>query len=246
VRYRLGRSHLDLVYRQLGDAPSDEDPRVAVFSEVSVAIAVVQLLNGEVEEPLLVRCRFNREPHRVDDDCQDIYEAPAVAPADDPAPVPPPVAALLTVIKDWCANGGASWRFPEVEAVAHHVWAAGVEEGRRQHAAERMTLPYERGVYNAGVADGRRQATEERTEELRARVLTEAYWKLRDHAEGLRDTNFYRRSAERLHERGGQADERYRALVTRIRGIEDGARDLAEMLGVEEHEIERPGAVDHG
>jgi hypothetical protein len=47
VRYRLGRSHSDIVYRQLNNEPSDEDPRVAVFTEAVDAIAVVALLNGD-------------------------------------------------------------------------------------------------------------------------------------------------------------------------------------------------------
>lgn len=84
MRYRLGRSHQDIVYRQLGDEPSDEDPRVAVFGEAIEAIRVVQLLNDD--EPLLVRCRSNPTPHVVDDNCRDIYEAPAV----EPVSVPPP------------------------------------------------------------------------------------------------------------------------------------------------------------
>jgi hypothetical protein len=50
VRYRLGRSHSDIVYRQLGDEPDDEDPRVAVFTEAVDAIAVVALLNGEEDD----------------------------------------------------------------------------------------------------------------------------------------------------------------------------------------------------
>jgi len=52
MRYRLGRSHSDIVYRQLGDGPSDEDPRVAVFTEAVDAIAVVALLNGEEDDAL--------------------------------------------------------------------------------------------------------------------------------------------------------------------------------------------------
>lgn len=39
------------------------------------------------------------------------------------------------------------------------------------------------------------------------------------------------------------AFQRYRWLEATARGIEDGAGDLAELLGVEEHEIER---LDHG
>lgn len=47
-------------------------------------------------EPLLVRCQSNPEPHVVDDHCRDIYEAPAVAPADEPVSVPPPGRQLAT------------------------------------------------------------------------------------------------------------------------------------------------------
>lgn len=40
MRYRLGRSHRDTVYQQLGDQPSNTDPRVALFmGETAVALA---------------------------------------------------------------------------------------------------------------------------------------------------------------------------------------------------------------
>ena len=53
-----------------------------------------------------------------------------------------------------------------------------------------------------------------------AATLTAAYWKLHDHAEGYRNTKVFRH-------------EWY------ARGIEAAARDIAELLGVPEHEIER-------
>lgn len=74
----------------------------------------------------------------------------------------------------------------------------------------------------------------------REAALTEAYWKLREHASALRGTQVYRRAAERSeHEHGGRDHDRYRWLEATARGIEDGAEDIAEMLGVPEHEIER-------
>lgn len=47
MRYRLGTSHSDIVYRQLGDRPSPSDPRVAVFMEAADAVAAVRALNGQ-------------------------------------------------------------------------------------------------------------------------------------------------------------------------------------------------------
>lgn len=70
-------------------------------------------------------------------------------------------------------------------------------------------------------------------EESRRNALLEAYWKLRDHAASRRDTASYRGAQER----GGRS---LLVMENRCRGLEDGARDIAEMLGVEEHEIERP------
>lgn len=62
-------------------------------------------------------------------------------------------------------------------------------------------------------------------------VLTAAYWHLRDHADGYRAASPPEGAgSHRLH--GWYA-----------RGIEAAARDLAELLGVEECEIERPGAA---
>ena len=79
---------------------------------------------------------------------------------------------------------------------------------------------------------------------IAAQALREAYWKLRSHASELRDTEVYRKASERkegtLHE--SPAYQRYRWLEATARGIEDGARDLAELLGVEECDIESPDA----
>lgn len=76
--------------------------------------------------------------------------------------------------------------------------------------------------------------------EERNKILTEAYWKLRQHASGLRSTKVYRKASERaegtLHE--SPAYQRYRWLEATARGIEDAAQDIAEMLGIAEHEIE--------
>lgn len=76
----------------------------------------------------------------------------------------------------------------------------------------------------------------------REQALIEAYWKLREHASALRSTNVYRKASERAEGTLGEspAYQRYRWLEATARGIEDGAQDIAEMLGVDEHEIERP------
>lgn len=178
MRYRLGRSHQDIVYRQLGDEPSDEDPRVAVFTEAIDAIAVVALLNGDArapaDEPLLVRCRSNPEPHVVDDHCRDIYEAPAVAPADEPVSVPPPVDAYLTEdLTDEALAEVRHWH-----AIVHPDGPDGVyEPARNPSGCDRffcLTIVTECAAVAAprwwasGVAEGRRQAAEERTEGGRA------------------------------------------------------------------------------
>jgi len=98
-------------------------------------------------------------------------------PADELVPVSPPLDALLAAVDSYanasyilCANevSGSvdavakattddAHARSKVETLVRALWAAGVEKGRREHAAERMTLPYERGIYDAGVEDGRRQ-----------------------------------------------------------------------------------------
>lgn len=46
MRYRLGRHHADTIYRQLGDAPADEDKRVAIFWSVDLAAIALVALNN--------------------------------------------------------------------------------------------------------------------------------------------------------------------------------------------------------
>jgi len=93
------------------------------------------------------------------------------------------------------------------------------------------------------VREGYRKAAEQRG---RRQALIEAYWKLLDHADGLRDTETYRRfMRDRADESlpsqlRDSADRAIRAVRGKCRGLEAGARDLAGMLGVPEHEIERP------
>lgn len=79
---------------------------------------------------------------------------------------------------------------------------------------------------------------------IAAQALREAYWKLREHASGLRATEVYRKASERREGTLGEspAHQRYRWLEATARGIEDGARDIAELLGVEEYDIESPDA----
>lgn len=45
MRYRLGRHHADTIYRQLGDAPADEDERVAIFWSVDLAAIALRAFN---------------------------------------------------------------------------------------------------------------------------------------------------------------------------------------------------------
>jgi hypothetical protein len=125
--------------------------------------------------------------------------------ADDPSPVPPPVDALLKLIAEYGQHTNdeahavddagyfASGTFRQIEIRIEALWAAGVEEGRREltkiradvlasaravaaeagfgPAPESVTVSYERrasayeqGIYDEGIREGRRQATEERTE----------------------------------------------------------------------------------
>lgn len=138
-------------------------------------------------------------------------------PAGEPVPVPPPVDALLNLVERFGDNrfdiGRSSATRDDdepptiaeqraedealmaVNAALTRLWAAGVEEGRRQRDAEihanvftsarlaaaeagfapapesvtvsyeRRASAYEQGIYDTGIAEGRRQATEERTEE---------------------------------------------------------------------------------
>lgn len=427
MRYRLGRSHLDLVYRQLGDAPSDEDVRVAVFSEVSVAIHVVQLLNGEVEEGAALESAYDRPPQcpamsstgqrchankghqgthvrfneanglldywdpavpQPADEPVSVPPAPVLRaavlggesdgsikvlgwsskpqPADEPAPVPPPVDALPPLPPKWTRPSATeahnianvlaapqhtvpahdywderpfvAWQAAAIQQVMYRAiddaWAAGVEEGhglldravvqeieqreRAEEIADKLTAAigrhlgvdfgehsnandpwgnalialaeadggkFVKAAHEDGVTEGRRQRDAEiaasvfasarevaaeagfgpvpdsvtvsyLTTDVRARVLTEAYWKLRELASALRSTFVYTNAQERAKEateaeRDGMAmrsDGRWRekaaGLRSYSRGVEAGARLLAELLGVEEHEIERP-EVDH-
>lgn len=81
-------------------------------------------------------------------------------------------------------------------------------------------------------------------------ALTAAYWKLREHASALRSTFVYTRAQERFEEareaeREGLAmasDRRWRETYARLRGhaagIESAARDIADMLGIEENEVD--------
>jgi hypothetical protein len=77
----------------------------------------------------------------------------------------------------------------------------------------------------------------------RDETLREAYWKLREHASAYRSTAGFRRSYE-----AWQADRddprAYQKHVVHefyAKGIEAAAEDIAEMLGVPEHEIEPAG-----
>lgn len=70
-------------------------------------------------------------------------------------------------------------------------------------------------------------------------ALTAAYRKIRDHADGYRNADLYRRTQERA--RTGSDSERRTAAVHRsyASGIDAAGRTVAELLGIPEHEIER-------
>jgi hypothetical protein len=75
---------------------------------------------------------------------------------------------------------------------------------------------------------------------IAAQALRSAYWKLREHASGYRGADAFRRVLERYE--ASDRDERlYRGVVLNewfARGIEAAASDVADLLGVEEYDIE--------
>lgn len=74
-------------------------------------------------------------------------------------------------------------------------------------------------------------------------ALTAAYWKIRQHADAYRATKGYQRAQERWEASGRRDDELMHKLSIHVhyaRGIEAAAREVAEMLGIPEHEIEPP------
>lgn len=76
---------------------------------------------------------------------------------------------------------------------------------------------------------------------LAEQIHRDAYWKLREHASAYRGADVFRRIRERWEESGRRDHQAGRqALVHEFfaRGIEAAARDIAEWMGVPEHEIE--------
>lgn len=73
-------------------------------------------------------------------------------------------------------------------------------------------------------------------------ALTTAYWKLREHASAYRGTKGMRMARERWE--ANRDDHRLyaKAVIHEFyaRGVEAAAREIAELLGVPEHEIEEP------
>lgn len=142
----------------------------------------------------------------------------AAAPLMPAQPDPDTERALLQVIEE--RDEAVEWADKLAGAIAA---AAGVDIGEHSNLNE----PWERALDAVPL--------------LGAACLRAAYWKLREHASGLRSTEGYRRCAERAeYEQGDNARDfqRYRWLEATARGIEDAAQDIAEMLGVEECEIE--------
>lgn len=168
---------------------------------------------------------------------QDVHHAPL--PADEPVSVPPPVGALLE--RDDDLTGGSARTMDELAELIDD-WDQSREGWRAIHSKAC-------DLWASGVEEGRRQA--------RAAALREAYWKLREHASGLRSSFVYTNAEARAKEAveaaregiamgsDGRWKEKAHGLRSHARGVEAGARTIAEMLDVEEHEIERP-AVDGG
>jgi hypothetical protein len=73
-----------------------------------------------------------------------------------------------------------------------------------------------------------------------AATLHAAYWKLREHASAYRSTKGFR-SAMASWEADRHNDQRYASAVLHewfARGIERAAQEIADLIGVPEHEIE--------
>jgi len=73
-------------------------------------------------------------------------------------------------------------------------------------------------------------------------VLVEVYWRLHDHAAAYRDTEGVRRCRERWQANRDDPEPWHLYAVHEFyaRGINAAARDVEELLGVPEREIERP------
>jgi hypothetical protein len=70
-------------------------------------------------------------------------------------------------------------------------------------------------------------------------ALTDAYWKLREHASAYRGTKQFRKTYEAWQDNRDDPRAYQKHVVHEFfaRGIEAAARDVAELLGVPEHEI---------
>lgn len=78
-------------------------------------------------------------------------------------------------------------------------------------------------------------------QETRRKTLIEAYWKLRDHAAGYRDADLFKKRQARWEGDRNNSEYYHQYMIHEFyaRGLEWAARDIAEMLGVTEPEIER-------
>lgn len=124
--------------------------------------------------------------------------------------------------------------------------AAGLNGALKRHIEWRQETAEQVFVNTSSLVEATARAAVEAAAPLIAeQVLRSAYWKLRGHASALRSTEVYRKASERREGTLGEspAYQRYRWLEATARGIEDGARDLAELLGVEEYDIEKPSGV---
>jgi hypothetical protein len=88
---------------------------------------------------------------------------------------------------------------------------------------------------------GRSTAWQSAADAAYTAALTAVYWRLRRHADAYRDTTGYRRAQERWEQSGRRDTELLHKLSVHVnyaRGIDAAAREVADMLGIPEHEIE--------
>jgi hypothetical protein len=81
-------------------------------------------------------------------------------------------------------------------------------------------------------------------EQARRQALSEAYWRIREHASGYRGTELFQRTRERWEASGRHDKDALVKVVTHeffARGIESAADEVAALLGLDENdEPEKP------
>jgi len=161
-------------------------------------------------------------------------EAPQVAVTDSPTqvPVPDPTEPVVAILA-----GGALVSAEAVARAFHETYERLAPsfsyETRKASAVPWEQVPENNRALMTAVAA-------EVAPLVAAQALRSAYWKLREHASSYRGADAFRRVVERYE--ASDRDERlYRGVVIDewyARGIEAAARDVAELLGIEEYDIE--------